>query len=35
MRDHRYDHVRLRGPDPDATARFLRDDVWAEVRSTQ
>jgi hypothetical protein len=23
MRDYRYDHVHLRSPDPDATARFF------------
>ena len=23
MRDYRYEHVHLRSPDPDATARFL------------
>lgn len=35
MRTYRYDHVHLRSPDPDATARFFADMFGAEVdRST-
>jgi catechol 2,3-dioxygenase-like lactoylglutathione lyase family enzyme len=31
MRDYRYDHVHLRSPDPDATARFFETMFGAEV----
>jgi lactoylglutathione lyase len=31
MRDYRYDHVHLRSPDPDATARFFETMFRAEV----
>jgi catechol 2,3-dioxygenase-like lactoylglutathione lyase family enzyme len=31
VRDYRYDHVHLRSPDPDATARFLETMFGAEV----
>jgi hypothetical protein len=31
MRDYRYDHVHLRSPDPDATARFFEAMFRAEV----
>ncbi len=35
MRDYQYDHVHLRSPDPDATARFFETMFGAEVtRST-
>jgi lactoylglutathione lyase len=34
MRDYRYDHVHLRSPDPDATARFFETMFGAEVRGT-
>jgi catechol 2,3-dioxygenase-like lactoylglutathione lyase family enzyme len=32
MRDYRYDHVHLRSPDPDATARFFETMFGAEVK---
>jgi catechol 2,3-dioxygenase-like lactoylglutathione lyase family enzyme len=32
MHDHRYDHVHLRSPDPDATARFFEIMFGAEVK---
>ena len=32
MHDYRYDHVHLRSPDPDATARFFEMMFRAEVR---
>ena len=35
MRDYGYDHVHLRSPDPDATARFCETMFGAEVRGTQ
>jgi hypothetical protein len=35
MRDYRYDHVHLRSPDPDATARLFETMFGAEVRGTQ
>ena len=31
MRDYQYDHVHLRSPDPDATARFFETMFGAEV----
>jgi hypothetical protein len=31
MRDYRYDHVHLRSPDPNATARFFGTMFGAEV----
>jgi catechol 2,3-dioxygenase-like lactoylglutathione lyase family enzyme len=31
MRDYQYDHVHLRSPDPDATARFFETLFGAEV----
>ena len=31
MRDYHYDHVHLRSPDPDATARFFETMFNAEV----
>ena len=31
MRDYRYDHVHLRSPDPDATARFFETMFGAEA----
>jgi hypothetical protein len=31
MRDCQYDHVHLRSPDPDATARFFETMFGAEV----
>ena len=31
MHDYRYDHVHLRSPDPDATARFFEMMFGAEV----
>jgi catechol 2,3-dioxygenase-like lactoylglutathione lyase family enzyme len=31
MRDYRYDHIHLRSPDPDATARFFETMFGAEV----
>ena len=31
MRDYHYDHVHLRSPDPDATARFFETMFGAEV----
>ena len=31
MRDYRYDHVHLRSPDPDATARFFETMFGAQV----
>jgi len=31
VRDYRYDHVHLRSPDPDATARFFETMFGAEV----
>ena len=31
LRDYRYDHVHLRSPDPDATARFFETMFGAEV----
>ena len=31
MRNHHYDHVHLRSPDPDATARFFETMFGAEV----
>jgi catechol 2,3-dioxygenase-like lactoylglutathione lyase family enzyme len=31
MRDYRYDHVHLRSPEPDATARFFETMFGAEV----
>jgi catechol 2,3-dioxygenase-like lactoylglutathione lyase family enzyme len=31
MLDYRYDHVHLRSPDPDATARFFETMFGAEV----
>ena len=31
MHDYRYDHVHLRSPDPDATARFFETMFGAEV----
>jgi hypothetical protein len=30
MRDYQYDHVHLRSPDPDATARFFETMFGAE-----
>jgi catechol 2,3-dioxygenase-like lactoylglutathione lyase family enzyme len=32
LRDYRYDHVHLRSPDPDATARFFETMFGAEVK---
>jgi lactoylglutathione lyase len=31
MRDYRYDHVHLRSPDPEATARFFETMFGAEI----
>ena len=31
MHDYRYDHIHLRSPDPDATARFFETMFGAEV----
>ena len=31
MRDYQYDHIHLRSPDPDATARFFETMFGAEV----
>ena len=31
MLDYRYDHIHLRSPDPDATARFFETMFGAEV----
>jgi lactoylglutathione lyase len=31
MRDYQYDHVHLRSPDPDQTARFFETMFGAEV----
>jgi hypothetical protein len=31
MRAYRYDHIHLRSPDPDATARFFETMFGAEV----
>ena len=31
MRDYHYDHVHLRSPDPEATARFFETMFGAEV----
>jgi catechol 2,3-dioxygenase-like lactoylglutathione lyase family enzyme len=35
MRDYRYDHIHLRSPDPDATARFFETMFGAEIRGSQ
>lgn len=32
MRNYRYDHIHLRSPDPDATARFFETMFGAEVK---